>query len=76
MKRKERETLPEDRHEKEAASDSFRGGDALFGQESIRPSSYSCAHHGEILAQDVVWDRDDHPHCPQCNALLKPKVGA
>jgi hypothetical protein len=24
-----------------------------------------------VLAQDVVWDRNDQPHCPDCDGLLQ-----
>jgi len=44
----------------------------LFGAPSISPSFYHCKQCNEdVLAQDVVWDREDQPHCPQCNATLE-----
>lgn len=42
----------------------------LPGQPDIEPSCYRCPEHGLVLAQDVRWDRDDHPHCPHCDTLL------
>jgi hypothetical protein len=45
-------------------------GVSLYGEPDIAPSLYLCPTHGSVLAQDVMWDRDDQPHCPVCNRLL------
>ncbi len=58
-------------------------GGELFGEPQtrailyIRPSTVTlpenCQCRIGIPAQDVVWDQDDQPHCPDCNALLQRK---
>ena len=48
----------------------YRGQSNLFGEEFIRPSLYDCALHGKVLAQDVIWGRDERPYCPYCSTLL------
>ncbi len=47
-----------------------KGGGELFGESSIPLSFYRCPQHGQILAQDVVWGRDNLPHCPECKVEL------
>ena len=57
----------------EGAQESFigrKGGEELFGESSIPPSFYRCPRHGLILAQDVIWGRDNLPYCPECRGEL------
>jgi formylmethanofuran dehydrogenase subunit E len=52
---------------------------ALFGDPPTGPTFYHCDQCGEdILTQDVAWDRNDQPHCPECEGLLtrSPTSGA
>ena len=53
-----------------------RMGETLPGASPpIPPSFYYCSKHEErILAQDVVWIRDE-PHCPNCGFVLERWVG-
>ncbi len=62
---------PQEESYEEALVFTPRGGD-LFGKPTIPPSFYHCSTHGKVLAQDVVWDADDVPHCPKagCGAIL------
>jgi hypothetical protein len=46
------------------------GGD-MFGDSGIEPTFYRCSVHGAVLAQDVVWKRDDRPYCPECGDPLE-----
>jgi len=44
----------------------------LFGESPVPPSFYYCSQcDEEILAQDIVWDRENQPHCPECNSVLE-----
>lgn len=46
----------------------------LFGDPSVPPSFYHCKQCDEdILAQDIVWDREGQPRCPKpkCNSILE-----
>jgi hypothetical protein len=44
----------------------------LFGDPSVRPSYYYCVECNEdILAQDVAWDEEDQPRCPECDSILE-----
>lgn len=46
----------------------------LFGHSLVPPSFYRCVQcKNDILAQDVVWDRETQPHCPECNSILEPR---
>ena len=47
-------------------------GKGLFGDSSVRPSFYHCVKcNADILAQDVAWDEDDQPRCPECDSILE-----
>jgi hypothetical protein len=46
------------------------GGD-LFGSSLILPSRYHCPEHGDLLADEVVWQADGQPHCPHCGVVLQ-----
>lgn len=46
----------------------------LFGDSAVPPSFYHCRQCDEdILAQDIVWDREGQPRCPKpkCNSILE-----
>jgi DNA-directed RNA polymerase subunit RPC12/RpoP len=61
---------PGEEEEEEASFE--RGSRELYGDASVKPSLYHCAHcDKDILSQDVVWDKSDQPHCPKCNSLLE-----
>lgn len=46
----------------------------LCGVPEVPPSFYHCARCNEdVLAQDVVWESEDEPHCPKCDYILKPR---
>jgi hypothetical protein len=47
-------------------------GGGMFGIPDIAPSCYRCPEHGMVLAQDVAWEEDDQPHCPDCRHVLEP----
>lgn len=48
----------------------------LPGIPDIKPSPYICTLcDGDVQAQDVVWDRENRPHCPQCGSILKRRSG-
>lgn len=52
----------------------FVGARNLFGDPSVPPSFYHCKQCDEdILAQDIVWDREGQPRCPKpkCNSILE-----
>jgi hypothetical protein len=45
----------------------------LFGVAAVPPSFYHCAQcNKDILAQDVVWEPENEPHCPECDFILEP----
>jgi DNA-directed RNA polymerase subunit RPC12/RpoP len=46
----------------------------LPGVSTAPPSFYHCDRcNKDILAQDVVWETEDEPHCPECDSILKSR---
>ena len=72
----ERSPIEPTEHDEETLEEAYeiggygKGGGELLGDPTIPPTLYRCPEHGDVLAQDVVWKRDDRPYCPQCGAAL------
>ncbi len=63
----EKENEPED-----SQSYGLDRGKGLFGDSSVRPSFYHCVEcKKDILVQDVAWDEEDQPRCPECDTILE-----
>ena len=69
---KDRQELPEASEKAPLSEQAVMSdkGVSLYGEPDIAPSLYWCSTHGNMLAQDIVWDRNDEPHCPKCSTLL------
>lgn len=65
------ELTPDEEEVYEEAIVFSTGPSRLFGEPSTSASLYYCSRcSDDVLAQDVVWDRADQPHCPDCNSIL------
>jgi len=61
------------KEQEEIIHESFRAGEGgdLFGSSLIPPTRYRCPEHGDLFADEVIWQADGQPHCPHCGAVLQ-----
>lgn len=63
----------EGRHKEDQTDELAKGGGVLPGVPATPPTRYRCAECArDVLAQDVIWDRNDRPFCPEGHGPLVP----